>query len=335
MKSTPFICPVCGELLQIGTSQHICSSCQQVYPHILGIPDLCPPGLEPSPAETLVVERLTRVYQDATLEQLIELRFSELAKSSGYVCEEQIQSISRYSRIKKSRGERFYRAFKHMLARYLSAPATGTAFDIGCGTGGGITPLASDFECVVGLDISMSALIIARKLIETQGITNVVLVRGTALNLPFADKFFDYCMAINVLEHIFEPGLMLREVNRVLAIGGLFSGDSRNRFDLFFPEPHVKLRWLGFLPRGWMRYYVRWRKNIDYEEMHAYLLSYRDLENALSSAFADNWLIAIPNLSAYDISNRIKSIVMGLDKVAHPLLIRLSPSHWVFARRQV
>jgi ubiquinone/menaquinone biosynthesis C-methylase UbiE len=283
----------------------------------------------------MVVERLTRVYQEATLEQLIELRFSTLAKSSGYVCEEQIQSISRYSKTKESRGEQFYRAFKRMLAHYFSAPATGMALDIGCGTGGGIAPLASDFRCVVGLDISMSALIIARKLIETQGITNVVLVRGTALNLPLADGLFDYCMAINVLEHVFEPGLMLKEVNRVLAVGGLFSGDSRNRFDLFFPEPHVKLRWLGFLPRGWMRSYVRWRKNIDYSEMHTYLLSHRDLKNALTSAFASNWLIAIPDLSAYGVSDRIKSVVVGLDKVAHPLLIRLSPSHWAFARRQV
>jgi SAM-dependent methyltransferase len=139
-------------------------------------------------------------------------------------------------------------------------------------------------------------------------------------------------MAINVLEHIFETRKLLSEINRVLTTGGLFSGDSRNRFDLFFPEPHVNIRWLGLLPRSWVRPYVRWRKDIDYDEMHARLLSYRELRSALASTFGDNWLVVIPELSVYGVSGWIKNLVTTLDTIVHPLMIRLSPSHWVLAR---
>lgn len=332
MEKIPFHCPICGELLRADPERHICPSCHQIYSHVLGIPDFCSPGLKASSTEALLVEKLVEIYHRASVEELVDLRLSTLTASSGYVSEEHSEGISQYDRTKYDRGQQFYRAFRSMLVQHLSAPAAGAALDLGCGTGAGIVPLAGDFDSVVGMDISMSALIIAKKLVETLGITNVVLVRATALSLPFADSFFDYCMAINVLEHIFETRKLLSEINRVLTTGGLFSGDSRNRFDLFFPEPHVNIRWLGLLPRSWVRPYVRWRKDIDYDEMHARLLSYRELRSALASTFGDNWLVVIPELSVYGVSGWIKNLVTTLDTIVHPLMIRLSPSHWVLAR---
>jgi SAM-dependent methyltransferase len=179
----------------------------------------------------------------------------------------------------------------------------------------------------------LSALVVATKLIESEGLSNVTLVRGSALSLPFPDGVFDYAMAINVLEHVFKPAQMLQEVHRVLATGGVFGGDSRNRFDLFFREPHVGLRWVGFLPRRWMLPYVRWRKGISYHQTH--LLSFNDLRRALQTAFGSEWRITLPEVSAYGAPARAEQLIEQASRFGplRALLTRLSPTHLALARR--
>jgi ubiquinone/menaquinone biosynthesis C-methylase UbiE len=310
-----------------------CSACGHTYSTILGIPDLCPPGLEPSPEEEAVVERLCEMYPTATADELGSERLSMLFALSGSICEEQRQNVIQYGKDKHSRAQQFRAAFERSLDRYIATPRRGSVCDLGCGTGAGLVTLAADYQQVVGLDISMSALIVAKKLTETYGLTNCTLVRGTALSLPFADGLFDFCMAINVLEHILEPLTMLSEIHRVMVTGGIFAGDSRNRFDPFFPEPHVKLRWVGFLPREWQKPYVRWRKGLEYE--HIRLLSYRDLKRALTKSFGSEWHITMPDTSVYDAPASLQRVVEKVDRVPllHPFLIRMSPSHWVLAQR--
>jgi ubiquinone/menaquinone biosynthesis C-methylase UbiE len=73
-------------------------------------------------------------------------------------------------------------------------------------------------------------------------IQNVTLVHVSARRLPFIAGAFDYAMSINVLEHIFTPETILAEVQRVLWANSVSAGDSRNRFALFFKEPHVGVR---------------------------------------------------------------------------------------------
>jgi ubiquinone/menaquinone biosynthesis C-methylase UbiE/uncharacterized protein YbaR (Trm112 family) len=329
-----FVCPICRAVPLAKSDGHTCPTCGRFYPSILGIPNLCPPGMELSPTEETLTERLCEMYPTATAEELSSERLSVLLVSSGFTCEEQIRNVTQYGKVKRRRAQRFRAAFERMLDRHTSTPhRTLAACDLGCGTGAGLVSLAANYQQVVGLDISMSALIVAKKLVESEGLTNCVLVRGTALKLPFADGIFDYCMAINVLEHIFEPLTMLSEVHRVLAKGGVFTGDSRNRFDLFFPEPHVKLRWVGFLPRRWMKPYVRWRKGIEYE--HTLLLSYRDLKRALTGSFGREWRITMPDISAYDMPAALQRFAEEVARIPflHPLLTRASPSHWVLARR--
>jgi SAM-dependent methyltransferase len=181
----------------------------------------------------------------------------------------------------------------------------------------------------------LSSLIIARKVLEETGIRNVTLVHASAHQLPFLTGTFDYAMSINVLEHIFTPETILAEVRRVLRANGVFAGDSRNRFDLFFKEPHVGVRWVGCLPRRWMTRYVRWRVGVDYEATHTHLLSYGDLTRALKTTFGTQWRIVLPDAAAYGASAKLGSIVEGIDRVGvfHPILIRVAPSHIVLARR--
>jgi ubiquinone/menaquinone biosynthesis C-methylase UbiE len=280
-----------------------------------------------------VVDELCRLYPTATFEDLILARLSARFKHSDLTIDERRDHFTNYGLSLQTRGQRFHRMFQDKLAQHLSAPSCGLALDIGCGTGAGLVALAADFEQVVGLDISMSALITANKLVESNNLTNVTLIRTTALNLPFPEGVFDYVIAINVLEHVFEPTKMLQEVHRVLAPGGVFGGDSRNRFDLFFREPHAGLRWVGFLPRRWMAPYVRWRKGISYHQTH--LLSFGNLKAALQSSFRHEWHIVLPEVSAYGASTRSQHLVNQASRFSllRATLTRLSPTFLALARR--
>jgi ubiquinone/menaquinone biosynthesis C-methylase UbiE/uncharacterized protein YbaR (Trm112 family) len=335
MNQVSLTCPTCRALLQAEAKQHTCPTCRRAYPHTLGIPDLCPPELTLSVTETALVKHLCEIYPQTTARELGLTRLSTLLSAFGYTAEEQRHTVIQYGLEKQTRGQQFCRTFQRALTRHLALPRPGLALDLGCGTGAGTVTLAADFEHVVGIDVSLSALLVAKKLIESEGLTNVTLIRCSALNLPLLDCIFDYCIAINVLEHIFDPTKMLQEVYRVLSAGGLFSGDSRNRFDPFFPEPHVKLRWVGFLPRKWMAAYVRWRKGIDYAHSHTHLLSYGDLARALRVSFGSEWRIALPDVSVYNISGAIGQFVEQLDRTTllRPAFARISPSHWALARR--
>ncbi len=298
----------------------------------MGIPDLCGQVVS-SPVETTVIAQLCEMYPTATFKELALARLSAYFTATDFTVEKLCQHFIRYSLEMRARGQRFHRMFQNELTQHLSAPHLGLALDIGCGTGAGLAALAPEFEHVVGLDIRMSSLIVAKKLIESEGLTNITLVRGTALRLPFPDRVFDYTMTINVLEHVFEPARMLKEVHRVLAVGGVFAGDSRNRFDLFFPEPHVELRWVGFLPRRWMAPYVRWRVGVSYD--HTHLLSFGDLQRALQAVFGREWRIVIPETS-YDDSASEERKTGCARRIAplYAILMRLLPTHLALARRR-
>jgi ubiquinone/menaquinone biosynthesis C-methylase UbiE len=88
----------------------------------------------------------------------------------------------------RERGPAFYRMFQKRVRQqgWLEAGRR-VALDIGCGIGGGLLALAQDYECVVGLDISLSSLLIARKVLEEAGLTNVQLVHASAHQLLLAD----------------------------------------------------------------------------------------------------------------------------------------------------
>jgi SAM-dependent methyltransferase len=301
----------------------------------MGIPDLCGPNDALSPDEAALVDQLCALYPTATFDELVLARLSARFAAANLTREERRQQFTHYSLTMRKRGQQFHQMFRNRLAEHFSAPRLGLALDVGCGTGAGLAPLVADFEHVVGLDISMSALIIAKKLIESEGWTHVTLVRGSALHLPVSDSIIDYATAINVLEHVFAPAQMLTEVHRVLASGGLFVGDSRNRFDLFFPEPHVGLRWVGFLPRRWMAPYVRWRRGVSYH--HTHLLSYGDLRDGLRTAFGPEWRILLPGVSAYGASARAERLLERVSRMGfvRRALTRLSPTYLALARRVI
>jgi len=67
--------------------------------------------------------------------------------------------------------------------------STSSVLDIGCGAGRVAQLLAPHIESVIGIDNDERVLEIARK--ECQGLSNIEILHGDALALPFQDATFD------------------------------------------------------------------------------------------------------------------------------------------------
>jgi SAM-dependent methyltransferase len=87
--------------------------------------------------------------------------------------------------------------------------------DIGTSTGTNLRMLRNlGYRCVVGLDLSEEAV----GYCEAKGLGPVR--RGDVCALPFEDASFDLVLATDIIEHVADDGLALREIARVLASEG-------------------------------------------------------------------------------------------------------------------
>lgn len=92
--------------------------------------------------------------------------------------------------------------------------------DAGCGFGR-YTYFSAKFGAeVVGVDLS-AAIDSAR--LNTHGLSNVHLIQGDLLNLPFPDGCFDKAYSIGVLHHTPDPAATFRSVAASLRPGGEFA----------------------------------------------------------------------------------------------------------------
>lgn len=99
--------------------------------------------------------------------------------------------------------------------------------DVGCGGGFVSNALsAHGIAQVTGIDLSPSSLDVARRWDRTARVNYVI---GDAYHLPMADSSFDCVTALDVLEHVENPALVIKECARVLRPGGLFLFQTLNR----------------------------------------------------------------------------------------------------------
>lgn len=87
--------------------------------------------------------------------------------------------------------------------------------DVGCGDGTYIALLKDDFDYLIGLDISLSNLKVARRQVESEGKRRVDFVLADVMYLPFRFSSIDVVICSEVLEHVYSPVGALRELTRV------------------------------------------------------------------------------------------------------------------------
>lgn len=279
------VCPICKESLQQKKDTFTCTNCPKDFPIIFGIPDFRvskPLSQSDRKVETRISE-LINLYPKNNYIDLVKTKFSQIKDS---------ELIQKYTNSWSGTVERNKNQLKRTLDLHPRSRQRlnnkSIALDIGCGSGGMLITLSSQCKFVIGVDISMESLIFAKKLLEENNCNNVLLYCVESEFLPFLEESFDIITASNVLEHVSDQNKTLRNIYTVQKKGGFFLGDIPNRFSLM-PEPHVNVRFVGFLPRKLAHSYVWFTKKRNYIGYR--LLSYFGLFNLLANFYSNSFLI--------------------------------------------
>jgi ubiquinone/menaquinone biosynthesis C-methylase UbiE len=106
--------------------------------------------------------------------------------------------------------------FKYGVVIKNLPPVTGRILDLGCGTGMLLAELSAQGRFLVGVDVSLKMLRVARG--RAKG---AALVQADADFLPFADGSFEAVVSVTLLQNMPDPAGTVREVARVLKPGGV------------------------------------------------------------------------------------------------------------------
>lgn len=101
-----------------------------------------------------------------------------------------------------------------------------SVLDVGCGAGFLSNDLARRGLLVTGLDTSESSLAVAKQHDKTHSVSYEL---GDAYKLPCPAAAFEVICAMDFLEHVSEPPLVIREISRVLKPQGQFFFFTFNR----------------------------------------------------------------------------------------------------------
>lgn len=166
-----------------------------------------------------------------------------------------------------------------ILDEYVNRDAR--ILDLGCGIGLSLHILAQIFPNVVGCDIDEKALQACQKILKEVGAAGVELKKYNGHKLPFPNGTFDAVLSIEVVEHVKNPDLMLREIQRVLKRDGVLIITTPNKY---WPlETHYKLPFLSYLPQKLADYYVKISGRGEKYDVHE--LSYSDFYKLINKYF--------------------------------------------------
>lgn len=192
-------CPRCTDTrLRAAGNGVFCPSCGARYAPRDGILDL----MANERAE--VITPFQRVMQTALVVSIYERLWRRLGYfvASSRPFEKEVQTV-----LKLQRGRE-----------------TERLLDLACGTGVFTRPLARHVQgVVVGLDLSWPMLRRARRLLDRDGLRNVILMRGTAYRIPFVGGAFQHVNCCGALHLFDQPDLALKEIYRVLHPSGHLS----------------------------------------------------------------------------------------------------------------
>ncbi|HEX3791326.1 MAG TPA: methyltransferase domain-containing protein [Pseudonocardiaceae bacterium] len=132
------------------------------------------------------------------------------------------------------------------LVPHLTAGAS--LLDVGCGPGTITVELAQRVAPgrVTAIDASEPVLAEARSLAAERGVTSVEFTTGDVHALDFPDNTFDLVHAHQVLQHVHDPVLALREMARVCRPGGVIAArDADYAAMTWYPEVPELTEWLA------------------------------------------------------------------------------------------
>jgi ubiquinone/menaquinone biosynthesis C-methylase UbiE len=127
--------------------------------------------------------------------------------------------------------------------------------DVGSGLGGTVLEACLRGADAHGVEPGQEFNRVSRMRLEEKGFDPERIHMATGEDLPFSSETFDYAINLYVLEHVQNPGAILKEINRVLKPGGELHMRCENY--LSFWEPHYRVHWLPLLPKTIGSFYLR------------------------------------------------------------------------------
>jgi ubiquinone/menaquinone biosynthesis C-methylase UbiE len=139
--------------------------------------------------------------------------------------------------------------------------------NVGASSGAMDAVFADAFANVVGIDIDDNAIGYAQ---QNHVRPNLRFLVADALDIPFPACSFDAVVCSQIYEHVPDQPKLFAEIHRVLKPGGVCYLAATNRLVLL--EPHYRMWFLSWLPRGLADRYLRLRGRGDhyYERMHGW-----------------------------------------------------------------
>ncbi len=182
-----------------------------------------------------------------------------------------------------------------------------TILDCGCGIGFLSKSLENKGNVVIGMDINKHSLKFSKK---ENKLKNVVI--GSVYNLPFKKDVFDSVYFIDVLEHLKNPELPIKEIWSVLKI---------NR-DLIIITPNGIYRKFGMII------------GVEPDPTHVHEFDWKELCSFLNTF---NFRISDYHVAGLPLLNKINfRFTRRLGNIFNDLLINFSsPSFWVICRKTV
>ncbi|MFX1258305.1 MAG: class I SAM-dependent methyltransferase [Promethearchaeota archaeon] len=124
------------------------------------------------------------------------------------------------------------------LVKLTCIDSNSLLLDMGCGTGNYTAALKPFGKYVIGLDLSLGMI---EKAIDK--FSNLKYINGNVIDLPFRSELFDGLYAIQVIHHIKDKFVFLKETYRILRKNGIIaihtcSHDQINTYwyTYYFPE---------------------------------------------------------------------------------------------------
>lgn len=306
-------CPRCHGTLFLEADAVSCAECNHIYECIDGIPDL-------------------RMASDSWIDFAKD---SELARELVHLnlnLEGTVREI--YARRPNWDEERIRLRTQQVLAAPYRLQAdidawlqnvvfNGIYLDLGCAAGGLISAAARHGGNGIGLDVSMAWLVIAKRMIAFHG-GDPILAAGVGERLPLRDGQLSGVVSLDVIEHVRDPDRYLREIDRVVGVGGSIALSTPNRFSLT-PEPHVFVWGVGWLPQPLQAPFVRWRSGRDYADtilMSSFELSRRIRSNTNFQIVLD--LPPVPQIEIDRFSKSKAQLARVYNYIRHWRVLRLA-----------
>jgi SAM-dependent methyltransferase len=283
------VCPACLDELQSGPDVWCCPACGASYRCLRGISDLRTgeDAYLPNADDWAFALQLDEAFDSLDFRGLLDLYYSLSPEVTSD------QKARQVAHILGAPG----RAAAWVEALGPDVPP-GAWLDLGCGSGSFLAATGSGDRDLIGVDVAMRWLLVARKRLDEDGLSRIRLICANAERLPFPDRSFAAVIAGDVIEHVADQPATLVESHRVLVPGGRFFAATPNRLSLA-PEPHVGVWGVGFLPRRWMPRYVRFMRRIDFRAIRT--LSYAGWTRTFRRSPFGGSSIRCPSLPAAEI----------------------------------